>query len=241
MPTVWIGFLTRIAAWIIQNFGEELVVLGKNTVTKGLQYIFKKRVIMILGARESGKTSLIHFMHKGKPYIEIDGQRQSPNPTLGAVIVDEEMEVSKSTEKKWGKIEKDVSGDFRDLWKDLIADLNPDGIIYMVDGRQEENTLKYAVQEIFSDVLSEYKHDLRNLKVLHIFANFTDIWSKNPLTETRKINFVKESFEETRLEYPGMTILSVMVSATQLSPKLNAWPETVRALEHFAADLESKK
>jgi hypothetical protein len=107
--------------------------------------------------------------------------------------------------------------------------------------RLENDGLKQSVQEIFSDVLSEYKHDLRNLKVLHIFANFADIWSKNPLTETRKINFIKESFEETRLEYPGMTKLSIMVSATQLSPKLNDWPETIRALEHFAADLASKK
>ena len=241
MPAGWIGFLAKIAAWIIQNFGEEIVVLGKNAITKTLQYIFKNRVILILGGRESGKTSLIHFMHTGKPYIEVDGERQSPNPTLGAVIVDEEIEVSKSAERKWGKIEKDVSGDFRDLWKELIAELNPDGIIYMIDGRLENETLKQAVQEIFTDVLSEYKHDLRSLKVLHIFANFADIWSKNPLTETRKINFIKESFEEIRLEYPGMTKLSVMASATQLSPKLNAWPETIRALEHFGADLASKK
>jgi hypothetical protein len=237
----WVGFLTKIATWIIQNFGEEIIVLGRSAITKSLQYIFKKRVILILGARESGKTSLIHFMHTGKPYIEVDGERQSPNPTLGAVIVDEEIEVSKSAEKQWGKIEKDVSGDFRELWRELIAELNPDGIIYMLDGRLENDDLKAAVQEIFSDVLSEYKHDLRNLKVLHIFANFADIWSKNPLTETRKINFIKETFEETRLEYPGMTSLSVMAAATQLSPKLNSWPEAVRALEHFGADLASRK
>jgi hypothetical protein len=241
MPIGWIGFLTKIATWIIQNFGEEIVVLGKNGVTKGLQYIFKKRVILILGVRESGKTSLIHFMHTGKPYIDVDGERQSPNPTLGAVIVDEEIEVSKSAEKRWGKIEKDVSGDFRDLWKQLIAELDPDGIVYMIDGRLENDGLKESIQEIFSDVLSEYKHDLRKLKVLHIFANFADIWSKNSLTETRKINQIRECFEETRLEYPNMTKLSVMASATQLSPKLNAWPETIRALEHFGADLASKK
>jgi hypothetical protein len=177
MPTGLLGILRKIAVWIIQNFGEEIVVYGKNAITKALQYIFKNRIILILGARESGKTSLIHFIHTAKPYIEVDGEKQSPNPTLGAVIVDEEIEVSKSAERKWGKIEKDVSGDFRDLWKELIAELNPDGIIYMIDGRLENEALKQAVQEIFSDVLSEYKHDLRNLKVLHIFANFADIWS----------------------------------------------------------------
>lgn len=241
MPVVWIDFLTKIAAWLIKNYGEDILIFGKNAIKKSLQYIFKNRVILILGARESGKTSLIHFIHKDKPYIEIDGERQPPNPTLGAVIVDEEIEVSKSAEKKWGKIEKDVSGDFRDLWKQLIAELNPDGIIYMIDGRLENDGLKASIQEIFSDVLSEYKHDLRKLKVLHIFANFTDIWSKNSLTETRKINQIRECFEETRLEYPNMTKLSVMASATQLSPKLNAWPEAIRALEHFGADLASKK
>lgn len=231
--------LGEILKWFKDNFGEEIGVITKKQIQKGLQYIFKQRTIMILGAKETGKTALVYFLQSGKPYLEVDGKREAPNPTLGVVLIDEKVQISKEAEIKWGKISNDIPGDFREEWKRLISILDPHGIIYMLDGRLEEDKLKQAVQDIFSDVLLQYRDGLRNLGAFHVFVNYSDDWLSDRLVEMNKIHVITAHFEEIRNTpaFARLVDLRVMVSATQLAMSKDSWKETERAMEHFAADL----
>lgn len=238
-----IVMLGEILRWFKDNFGEDINVITKNQVQKVFQYIFKQRTIMILGAKETGKTALLYFLRERKPYIEVDGKREAPNPTLGVVVIDDKVKISKEVEAKWGRITNDIPGDFRDEWKRLIANLDPHGIIYMIDGRLQMDELRQAVQELFNDVLSQYKDGLRNLAACHIFANYADEWANDRLVEMNTIHTITTFFEEVRNTpaYARLIDLRVMVSATQLAIDKNSWKETERALEHFAADLVGAK
>lgn len=234
-----LAFLLGVGQSIFDKYHEEITIVAQSRIGKVYQFLFKQKLILILGDKATGKTALLAFLQTGKPYLVVDGEKQIPNPTLGVVLVDEKIQLSKEAEIKWGHISNDIPGDFRDEWRRLIAEINPHGIIYMIDGRLQGDSLKEKVGEIFDDVLVEYRDNTRNLAALHIFVNFSDNWGGIPLKETRKKNEIAEYFEEFRSQPENARLidLRVMVASTQLSPDKTLWKETEKALEHFAADL----
>lgn len=206
--------------------------------------MFRGRIIMILGPTNSGKTALLYLMQNNTPYKIINNEIQEPEPTLGVILVDEKVEISKDAEIRMAKVKNDVGGEFRDEWKNLIIDLNPHGIIYMLDGR-EADRLQNDVHDLFEDVLKVGQNPkyLNKLTAVHIFLNFADKWAENdPVLAVKRKNAVTEYFEEIRYTpaYQQLANLNFMVSLTQLSPRRTTWPEVERALKLFATDLTKK-
>jgi type IV secretory pathway ATPase VirB11/archaellum biosynthesis ATPase len=221
---------------VARALGQEAVVVGKDWIQDRWNQLFGSKNILVLGPRESGKTSLIYYMLNGHPFQVENGEKRTPNPTATAAIVNEKFKLQHGN---WQKIQKDVPGDeaLRDTWADALEEINPRGIIYMLDGRLDEDELLEATEDIGPSVLAHYENSLRNLETLHVFLNFADQWADSPETIRNRTGLVRKVLEKHVLNDSFHQNLRTHVSHTQLSPEAHSWGETRRALYKFGADL----
>lgn len=227
--------LAQLVKWIVKTFGADILVAVKEGIQGQWRRVFASKNILILGPRQTGKSSLMLFLQKGMPYEVIKGEIQPPDPTAAAMIVDSKFNLQKGN---WLKLKKDVPGDLdlRRTWAAAIADIKPTGIIYMIDGRRPAD-FPTMVEEMFRDVLVYYRDSLGPLLALHVFINFGDQWATNPSNAREATSTVREVFEKRRSEHPGLAHLRFACSVTHLSPHKRSWEEATRALHHFGADL----
>lgn len=204
--------------------------------------LFHDKNIMILGAKQTGKTALIHLMSEGRPYEVINGQKVV-TPTLLAVIVGREVNLRGPAIGPQGpvKIEADIAGESRHLWKLNIQKFVPDGIIYMIDGRLEGDALARAVREAFDDVLS-CQTGLEKLRAFHLFVSFSDLWNsgKHLVVKANKLREVDALFTTLCAKDPyeqRFKNLSYKVHAVHLSKEAASWNEASEALQSFGAGL----
>ena len=230
---VW---LKELAAWVIKNFGSEMVVLAREQIQHQWRRFFASRNVLVLGAKQSGKSSLIQYMRTGEPFERVGQEIRAPAPTAMAAILDEKVSVQKGG---WLRLKQDVPGDIslRDAWQQAINDIRPQGIVFMIDGREED--LGHRVKEIETDVLVHYASDLGSLCTLHVFVNFADEWSRNSLHARSKVRLVEEALHAMVSSTKMFGPLRLHVSETQLSPRARSWPEAERALRHFGVDVSS--
>lgn len=236
-PVRYLGSLVKNGVKsLARTLGQEAVVVGKDWLQDRWNQLFGSKDILILGPRESGKTSLILYLLDGQPFELRDGEKRTPNPTGTAAVVDEKFKLQHGN---WQKIRKDVPGDeaLRDTWGQALEDVNPRGIIYMLDGRLDEDELLDVTETIREDVLVHYENSLRNLEALHVFLNFADEWADRAETVRTKTGLVRKVLEKHVLNNSFHQNLRTQVSHTQLSPDEHTWGETRRALYRFGADL----
>jgi hypothetical protein len=217
---------------------NEALVVGKEWIQDRWNRFFASKNILILGPKGTGKTSLIYYLLHDHPYQLENGDKRPPNPTATAALVDEKFKLQHAN---WQKLKKDVPGDedLRKTWKQAIDDVNPRGIIYMIDGRKEEDELLDATEDIRESVLKHYDQSLRNLTAFHIFLNFADEWAETPEVVRTKRNLVRKVLEKHVLDDSVHQHLRTEVSHTQLSPNARSWDRARRALFRFGADLVS--
>ncbi|MEM7537841.1 MAG: hypothetical protein AAF639_37065 [Chloroflexota bacterium] len=261
--TIWFGFVLGVLGWVVQETVVPVLVLSKNKILEYYQRFFGKRNILILGAPESGKTSLVLLLTKGEPYyLDDQGRIQKPDRTVGVALIDESITGLNLTQlNERDQIPADVGGEFHEQWKQLIRDTNPHGIIYMVDARLDEEALEQEVGSIFEYVLSQYPtgigHSLagtadsskknrpepnqgngKHLLSVHIFLNYMDQLDAKAI-QTKPYQ-VAEWFKQ-RLESPlhqHIQTLQWGVSIIQLSPLAIQWSEAELALEKFGNSLK---
>ncbi|NJL65085.1 MAG: hypothetical protein HC903_28980 [Methylacidiphilales bacterium] len=236
--------------FLLNSYGRSVITFTAEMVQESLRYIFKGRNIAILGEKSSGKTSLIYFLQYGKPVEIKQNKVNSPEPTLGSVVVGANINLKSKGKEVSVRIPNDVSGDndFRALWKELIKDTNPDGIIYLLDGRLNAESTKVAIASIFKDILSCYSDKVSlngvsdiKLKAFHIFVSYSDRWATSEAIRTMKeaqvkLDYLSESDKEEHKYLKSMSI-KFDVSIMNLSPNKNNWNETIRALTMFGTDL----
>jgi len=237
-------WLKDVIKWIAVTFGMDIVIVAKDFVEHQWHRIFASRNILVLGPKETGKTSLVLYLQHGRPYEVVDGEIRPPNPTgrppdnpALAAVVDKKFAFQ---QKNWLRLKRDVPGDldFRTTWAQAIKDLQPHGIIYMVNGGLPDDELRREVATgIGDDVLSQYRIGLRELVALHVFANFADQWVDSPARARVKERVIADAFEDVIQGYDALKYLRFSVASTQLSPNKKSWEDTKRALHRFGADL----
>jgi hypothetical protein len=241
------GITSGTYLFVLNNYGKRLINSAVDNIQQRFRNIFLKRNILFLGDKGSGKTSLLYYLQNGRPLAQ---NNRPPEPTFGAVVLDSTVikTYSKARKEQLAKIVADVSGDksFRHLWKEIINDTDPHGIIYMLDGRIKDENVEAAVAPIFEDVLSVYDKksgykDLANhrLKALHVFVSFSDYWASSKSVIGVKESYVKMAFlkEFEKPEYAHLQNINFAISIINLSPVKTEWPEVDRALTLFGADL----
>lgn len=220
----------------LREVAMPLVVLTKDYLQSRWRKAFAARNILILGGKQTGKSSLVQFLRSASPYEITDGDIKAPAPTAMAAVVDCKFSPNKT---EWLRLRTDVPGDqdLRATWKQAIADVRPHGIIFMIDGRHDAAALVSDVSEIRQDVLSHYIEGAGHLATLHVFLGFCDQWAADPTAVRRRCRAVEDALLEVIEASSSLSHLRVHVSETQLSPARKSWAEMERALARFAADL----
>lgn len=229
--------LAQLIRWIAANFGKDIVVAIRDTIQSQYKRVFASRNILILGPKQSGKSSLLMYLTDGRPFEVVDGEIRPPAPTALAAVVDEKFVLQKGN---WLRLKKDVPGDLdlRATWAQAITDIRPHGIIYMLDGRNADDVLRSNVEEIKEAVLRHYSATgIGHLATLHVFLNFADHWASSAAEVRRRVRVVRESLELVVEASPAWSSLRIGAAETHLSPNRTAWEEMARALHHFGADL----
>jgi hypothetical protein len=220
----------------VREVAMPLILLTKDYLQSRWRKAFAARNILVLGGKQTGKSSLVQFLRSGAPYEISAGDIKPPAPTAMAAIVDCKFSPNKT---EWLRLRRDVPGDqdLRATWKQAIIDIRPHGIICMIDGRQDSEGLGRDVSEIKDDVLSHYAGGAGHLATLHVFLGFCDQWAVDPNVARRRCRAVEDALLEVIEVSPPLSHIRIHVSETQLSPARKSWPEVERALARFAADL----
>jgi hypothetical protein len=230
-------FVKDAVKWIVANWGAEIVVLLKEALQHQWRRLFAARNILILGSKQTGKSSLMQYLSSGRPFEIVNGEVRPPAPTAMGVVIDQKFSLQKGS---WLKLKKDLPGDpdlRTDLWAQAIADVRPHGIIYMADGRLADGALRAEVRAIRDLVLAHYPTGAGSLSALHVFVNYADLWAGTAEECRRRLRVVREELENVTGASPEWVPLRLGVAATQLSSGRKTWEETDRALQHFGADL----
>ena len=225
-----------VTSWLLRTFGLDILLLARDALESQWRRLFASRNILILGAQQTGKSSLAQFLRTGKPYQVVDGEVRPPDPTAATVIVDRKFAVQHG---QWVRIRRDLPGDpdLRATWAAAIKEVHPTGIIYMLDGRLDQPRRDQAIDDAVGFVQAQYPAGTRELVALHMFVNHCDAWATTPAVERERLGEVTAAFEARRRGHQGLEVLRFAASATQLSANRRAWPEVIRALHRFGADL----
>lgn len=236
MGTTGASMFAEIIKWVVRTFGKDILIVVKDSIQSQYRRIFASRNILILGPKQAGKSSLLQFVTSGRPYEVVGNEIRPPAPTALAAIVDKKFKLQ---EGNWLRLKKDVPGDLdlRDTWSQAIADIQPHGIIYMIDGRRDEGALREDVRGIRSFVLDAYPNGNGQLAALHVLVNFADQWASSMVEVRRRVRVVREELEALIESSPQWSALRLGVAEAHLSPNKRKWEEAERALHHFGADL----
>jgi signal recognition particle receptor subunit beta len=227
-----------IASWLWELFGKDVEVILVNKMHKAFKSVLNNRDILIFGNKQVGKSSLIQYLQTQKPFVvSKNGQKEILNPTTEVVaLIGKKLQISPTSS---AKVKFDVPGDrnLRFMWMEVLEEVNPAGIIYMVDGRKSDRELEAELEELFTDILDKYQSS-SNLGAIAIFLNYCDYWAS---TNKRQVIHAKttnvKNFIINRIDNPEYGLfnrLEVGVYETQLSPKLNDWKEVEGALQEFS-------
>lgn len=228
--------LESFVKWVAATFGKELIFVATETLQHYWRRLFAARDILILGDKQTGKTSLLCYLKDGRPYEIVNGAVVAPAPTAMVAVVDAKFAPQQAN---WLRLRKDVPGDIdlREVWEQSIAEVRPHGIVYMIDGRHDDRTLLDDVGTLREFVLSHYQERLGNLAALHVLLNFADQWGTTPAEVRRRQRVVRDALEDLCNPSPVLMHLKIDANVVQLSPNRKEWDDAKRAMQRFGADL----
>ena len=146
---------------------------------------------IVLGYRQTGKTTLIEWLKRDTSYLadfdpEPTAAGGDPVAVFTSQIGDEHMRL---------KPRRDVGGEYamwETDWLDLFRQARPLGIIFMVDhtnAHQHKDALNFVLQ-----MIDEERDARQNLKFFLLLANKSDLWG----TETTLGDIMEQFRNETR-------------------------------------------
>ncbi|GIL08721.1 MAG: hypothetical protein BroJett033_2320 [Chloroflexota bacterium] len=161
------------------------VILGtittvSRTVTEGVaavQDFFYVKIsgvsFIVLGARQTGKTTLIEWLKHNAGSIE--GFEPDPTAAGGEVIDDFSAQLGDGYLKL--KPHRDVGGEYamwETDWVELFRTAQPNGIIFLIDHTDvhlQKDALNFVMQ-----MIEDEPESARHLKAFYILVNKSDLW-----------------------------------------------------------------
>lgn len=166
--TVIVGSLSNVS----QTLGGTLTTLEDFFYVKvrGLPFI-------VLGARQTGKTTLIEWLRRNMASLE--GFEPDPTTAGGDSAPDV---VARLDEGKFVKLKptRDVGGEYamwETDWVALFREAQPRGIVFMLDHTDvhlQKDALNFVLQ-----MIEDEPGAARNLKAFTLFVNKADLWSED--------------------------------------------------------------
>jgi GTPase SAR1 family protein len=183
----------RILRVIIGTLGN-LVPSGiSNSVNTVVDFAYVRVLglpFIVLGYRQSGKTTLLEWLKRDTTYL----QDFDPDPTaaggdavspFGSQIGEEVIRL---------KPRRDVGGEYamwETDWIDLFREAKPRGIIFMLDHTnlyQHKDALNFVLQ-----MIDEEPEASRNLKMFLLMVNKSDLWPEGTTLDTLLEDFRNET------------------------------------------------
>lgn len=164
--TVIVGTVTSVAKTL--SDGVSVVQDFFYIKISGLSFI-------VLGARQTGKTTLIEWLRGNIDSIE----SFEPDPTAaGGEAVPEFNTLVDDTYMKV-KPERDVGGEYamwETDWTELFRTAKPMGILFLIDHTDvhlQKDALNFVMQ-----MIEDEKSAAKNLKAFYIMVNKSDLWGE---------------------------------------------------------------
>lgn len=249
-------------------FANEAFTLVRNEFDRRYQWFVGGRRVLVLGEPGSGKSALRYLLQTGAPGPRaINGQLMPPPKTIGVVdsLGNTASTNVEAPELLFGLfsppgqlrdqsggvlfLPRDVAGELREKWGQMVIELHPEVVIFMVDGRADRDT-PFGVAPSFNQVaqgVMDTAFDVLlapqvNPKAIGVFINFADAWNPDhdPYEEMMKKRAVEDAFiQAARPKYAGRKALLAKMQyfAVQLSPDRLAWPEVEAAFHALAAQV----
>lgn len=163
--TVIVGTITGVTRFV------------SNTVSAVQDFFYVKvsgMSFIVLGARQTGKTTLIEWLKHNMKSLDID---HNPDPTAagGDVVPDFTTKVGEQYMKL--KPAKDVGGEYamwETDWVDLFRAAKPRGIFFMMDHTDvhlQKDALNFVLQ-----MIDDEPSAARELKAFYLLVNKSDLW-----------------------------------------------------------------
>ena len=155
---------------------------------------------IVLGARQTGKTTLIHWLKHGMEEL----QAFEPEPTPGGGDPVSRFNAQVADETVRIHIERDVGGEYamwETDWVELFRETQPAGIIFMLDHSDplvHKDALNFVLQ-----MLEEEENARKKLRAILILANKSDLWDgktmedimANYRNETRRAKLLANRYD----------------------------------------------
>lgn len=164
--TVIVGTISGVASGIAKTVG-------------GLEDFFYVKFyglsFIVLGARQTGKTTLIEWLRRNM--MSIGDFAPEPTPAGGDIVDDFASRVDNDKYLKL-KPNRDVGGEhsmWETDWLELFREAQPRGIIFMIDHTDpyiHKDALNFVMQ-----MIDDEPEARKNLKAFFIMVNKSDLWS----------------------------------------------------------------
>lgn len=157
-----------------------ITTVGKavTTTVSALQDFFYVKVsgvsFIVLGARQTGKTTLIEWLRHNMKLLSDDFQ---PDPTAAGGDVVSDFTAHIGDEYMKLKPSRDVGGEYsmwETDWVELFRAAKPRGILFMIDHTDvhlQKDALNFVLQMIEDEPAAS-----RELKAFYIMVNKSDLW-----------------------------------------------------------------
>ncbi|MBZ0289191.1 MAG: GTPase domain-containing protein [Anaerolineae bacterium] len=130
---------------------------------------------IVLGARQTGKTTLIEWLRGNMASIE--GFEPDPTTAGGEVVPDFNTRIGDTFVKL--KPNRDVGGEYamwETDWLELFRTAQPRGIIFLIDHTDvhlQKDALNFVMQ-----MIDDEREASQNLKAFYILVNKSDLWGE---------------------------------------------------------------
>jgi hypothetical protein len=210
--------------------GSIMAVFRRMTVM--WKYWFAGKPVLFLGPKGGGKTSLMVYLMKGRP------------EDWGATVALTEMDrVGEIREEQVLHFLEDIGGDpsLRDFWPGMLARVNPEAIVFVLNGAKDMATIQQDLRETLEAALPVYLTGRGKLRVVYTLLNFYDEWQHDMEKRHRLRPEVDRIVQEEKMKYPTLLDVKFEIYHSQLNPAAPDWEEARLAMEHLATDLKSYK
>ena len=144
---------------------------------------------IVLGARQTGKTTLIQYLRSGKDYLD----DYEPEPTAGGGDPVARFNTRVADETIRLNVEKDVGGEYpmwETDWIELFRETQPAGLIIMID-HLDPPTHKDALNFILQ-MIDEEENAKKKLRAILVLVNKSDLWSEEMRVDEIMANYKNE-------------------------------------------------
>ena len=172
-----------------------ITTVGK-TVTQGVaavQDFFYVKIsgvsFIVLGARQTGKTTLIEWLRHNAGSLE--GFEPEPTAAGGEVVDDFNAQLGDGYLKL--KPHRDVGGEYamwETDWVELFRTAQPNGIIFLIDHTDvhlQKDALNFVMQ-----MIEDEPQSARHLKAFYILVNKSDLWGADTTLDEILHNYRNE-------------------------------------------------